>query len=397
MVSGQYNQDEWEPDPDALEVTRWAGDPARSSPVIVLSHPMDPYLKPLDAEADRSYFDIATSYIMDANNQAKLELPEVWLQELRNGGSERFNWIAIEGPELPPHEHASVRFDRLLGDDLIERSVVLIASELSEGVPLGSEFGLAVHGHVDQLETGDRRLRITGVAAALPFGPWADYLTTRQWPEPLRFSAEFDDRLRQRFASLLDLDAESLLFRGFRVAMEDGGQLIETRGVGLDRGEEDAPRLASEYVGRWIKKAVNDPIEPVALTKVSLVVSAGAGKANLFEPDPASQPVPMPRGPDDQDSPRRRRPRREKLDRFRPNQQPILPTPSGPLQSEYVEVHKSRFVLADGVTSGIKQIALPNTGTEIRPSIRSHEFSAIAPYYHLNEFFGWLLRFRIDP
>ena len=102
--------------------------------------------------------------------------------DLLTRGSGFFRWLPIGWPpEIPDDANAgdpfvSFRVERKSDDGiLIDQTVVLVASEWIPDHYLGSGFGIRVVAHVRR-QTSDNKyaIRITGMTASLPVGPYRD-------------------------------------------------------------------------------------------------------------------------------------------------------------------------------------------------------------------------------
>ena len=174
-IGGDDDQPEWAPSTYALHVTRWE-DPQDESPTtIVLSHPTAPFLRRLDTEDEEALRACALEYLNAANEQAELELPPRWLEDLgldEPPDAKVFGWAPIEDEDqsLPFASFWFTREDE--NQKLIDRTLVLMMTEQLGGELQGSEFGIRVVGHARSVGDQEDELRLTGLSAVLPFGPY---------------------------------------------------------------------------------------------------------------------------------------------------------------------------------------------------------------------------------
>jgi hypothetical protein len=383
----------WYPGEFALELGRWP-DPDDASPTtILLQHPSAPFVRWLDTGNEAELRAFAHAYLVQANDLAQLGLPVWWLDALHpDAAHPRFGWLAIDRPsdDERPDPRASFWFERRSEGETIDGTLILLAGELFKGQILGSEFGIRVVAHARRRGEEDE-VRITGMSASLPFGP---YRSEGSDPEVGELAIDLEDFLR-RMAGLvalpLSLQEDSVFFRGFRLGRnEEGTAQGELRGRGLAITDERYRAQATPYEFFATGTASGDgSMQMTSLRKTPLTASA-RGDARVFPRDPASRVGPQDTGKRRPMRPERARDPAASLDTYRVPEN--IARPQGYKDLEIIgrlQVLKSWYVLDDhtaplpGPLPAIKRVRLPGPG----PAIRSNDFSALNAYRNLGELF----------
>ena len=400
----------WNPGKFSLWSQGW-GDLNDALVSISLRHPTAPYpTAPLvvDTIGDDDMQQLANQYL-DAVNQNPniyrlIDLPKVQLSEspdLLTQGSGFFRWLPIGWPpENPDNANAgdpfvSFRVGRKSDDGIpIDQTVILVASEWIPKHYLGSGFGIRVVAHVQRTPANKYAIRITGLTASLPVGPYRD---PDVWDlvDKNQFATIFDERtlgpVKAEMSKQLGLKNQSVSVRGARISIaKDGTPRVEWQATSkpdAKGGRAKATPYSFVFSGT--------PMRAGALvSKVALVADATPGNAGVFPLDPASQEPPK--------DIRKRRPtrREDQLDYYRDEEEitaaelgplifpePPYPEPPGFFEDARVMVCPG-FVLADDATlpGDAKKVDLPDTGPDT-PFIRSNDFSAISAYNNVRQFF----------
>lgn len=405
----------WNPGKFSLWSQGW-GDLNDALVSISLRHPTAPFpTAPLivDTIDDDGMQKLANQYLDAVNKNPNIyrpiDLPPVQLTtstDLLTRGSGFFRWLPIGWPpENPDGANAgdpfvSFRVERKSDHGiLIDQTVVLVASEWIPDHYLGSGFGIRVVAHVRR-RTPDNKyaIRITGLTASLPVGPYRD-------PEV------WDLVEKKQFAKIFDEDTLALVKADISKQLGLKNQLVSVRGARISLADDSTPRVEWRATSKPDAKGgranatsysavfSGTPTQAGALvSKVELVADATPGDARVFPLDPASQ-----------DSPkhlRRRRPtrREDQLDYYR-DEEEITTSELDPLiyLEPGVSIEDARvmvcpgFVLADdtALPGDAKEVDLPDTGPDT-PFIRSNDFSAISAYNNVRQFFERLDAYGID-
>src|SRR5262249_31378402 len=115
----------------------------------------------------------------DSQNPSFTWLPIHWPSQDENFAEPFVSFRVARGPDPdPPHDSV----------ELADEAVILLASEwrrpkeTNQNGYLGSEFGLRVVFSVRPSKDGQLELRIIGMTASLPFGPYrTDGISTKRW------------------------------------------------------------------------------------------------------------------------------------------------------------------------------------------------------------------------
>ena len=296
----------WNPGKFSLWSQGW-GDLNDALISFSLRHPTAPFpTAPLivDTIGDDSMQQLANQYLDAVNKNPNIyrpiDLPPVQLTEssdLLTRGSGFFRWLPIAWPPENPDDanagdpFVSFRVERKSDDGiLIDQTVVLVASEWIPDHYLGSGFGIRVVAHVRR-RTSDNKyaIRITGMTASLPVGPYRD---PEVWDlvEKKQFAKIFDEDtlglVKADISKQLGLKNQSVSVRGARISLaDDGTPRVEWRATSkpdAKGGRAKATSYSAVFSGT--------PTQAGALvSKVALVADATPGNARVFPLDPASQ------------------------------------------------------------------------------------------------------------
>jgi len=393
----------WKPGRFALHRECWV-DPNDAAPTrILLQHPTAPFVAFLDTDDQKALQGAALAYLRQADELADLGLPATWLDSLEppieepsEETEERFfAWVPVGGGDAGGPV-GSFWFERRYERELIDRTAVLLASQRMKGGFLGSEFGIRVVAHVRPPDGGPFEVRITGMSASLPFGPYR--LEEEDEISPFDLDA-FMVSVAARVGPPLRLRANSVFSRGFRVGRIEGGRWhVEFRGRGLDGVEAGEP-LSS------VRHEISLPYEFIAvgtvsyegrvaissLKRIPLTACGAPGEARVFRRDPQAH--------GNAASVRHRRPSRteKRLDPCREFER-IKPTANADLEfdppaTNLSKILKTWYVLKDRRADGVKNVQLPGYG----PPIRSNDLSAVSAYRNLKQLFDRFMQYGIDP
>jgi hypothetical protein len=409
VAGGTGDASTWNPGKFALWSQNWGGNNAPIS--ISLRHPTAPFpATPLivDTIDDETMQELGSQYLDAVTNNHNIYLP-IHLPPVQSSTSDDllgrnsgfFRWLPIGWPSGKPDDpnagdpFVSFRVDRKSADGiLIDQTVILLASEWIPHHYLGSGFGIRVVAHVLQRTTDHKyAVRITGMTASLPFGP---YSTPDVWDlvNHDEFAKIFEEEtlglIKADMSRQLGLKHQSVSIRGARIAIDNAAPSVEWRATSKPDskgGRAKATPYSFVFSGT--------PTQAGALvSKVELVADATPGNALVFPLDPASQNPPL--------HLRKRRPtrREDKLDAYRDEEEitnaelePLIypeppdPEPAGFFEDARVMVCPG-FVLADdtALPGDAKKVDLPDTGSGT-PSVRSNDFSAISAYNNVRQFF----------
>jgi hypothetical protein len=350
-----------------------------------------------DATMQKLGFDYLSELKKRTDIDPPLRLPDRWLPQLdpdHPPADQTFRWLPIRWPSDDPKfadPFVSFRVVRSTGSELADEAVILLASEWSDGLKsayLGSEFGIRLVASVRRRSDDKRELRIIGMSASLPFGPYlTDGISTRDWESRRAFQTVLARKaeVRAAIAEQLRLDDESVHVRGVRIAEVDGRVQVVWRCTGraeTTEGRTDATPYSLVFAGT--------PSAPGTLiSKAELVADVTPGFARVFPLDPESKKGSI--------GVRKRRPTGSELelDKAREREkvtetgssQLIYPEPATGLSEQMIVEVCRGFVLGDRTyTSGTpKEVALPDTGPDA-PFIRSNDFAAISAYQNVKRF-----------
>jgi hypothetical protein len=408
-AGGTSDRPTWTPAKFAIWSQRW-DDPNEASPTpVLLHHPTAPYPdNPLVVDqvehSTKQIQRLALHYLREVNERTDIDpplrLPEPWLKQLDPDDvpaveKHTFRWLPIGWPSDDDDfadPFVSFRVVRETGGTVADEALILLASEWRQDAYLGSEFGIRVVASVRQSRSDNKReVRIVGMSASVPFGPYlTDGVSTRDWESQAAFQTilERKDDVRMEIARQLRLQDDSVRVRGVRIAeINDTDVQVEWRCTGKAEAtgsRTDATPYSFVFVGTPEQAGV-------LISKVELVADATPGFARVFGLDPESK-----RGPTPTDV-RKRRPTRseEELNKAREREEvtktgnsPLTyPEPSTGLREQMRVEACLGFVLDDRLyASGQpKVVKLPDTGPEA-PFIRSNDFAAISAYQNVKRF-----------
>ena len=394
VARGPRDSAEWHPSKYALWSERW-GDAANAPTSILLRHPTAPFLRTVPAIDSLNMEPVGNDYLeavaSNPDIDPPIKLPQVFTANSRDFFKRRFSgfirWLPLRWPPADldaldaGNPFVSFRVERKSrAGAVVDETVILVASEwIPDHAPdadantdpdhppsghyLGSGFGIRVVAHV-RPANGAYEIRITGMTASLPFGPYSTEevfkLLGKEGKEGKEgkntFAPIFEtDRLFQvktEMSAQLGLKNQSVSMRGARIATApDGTPRVQWQAA--SKPETDGSRTRTTPSSFVFS---GTPTEAGALvSKVELVADAlTPGHAWVFPLDPASQEPPT--------DLRKRRPTRseEALEHYRDDEEitahqadPLiypptpLPLPPGFIEDERVVVCPG-FVLADG-------------------------------------------------
>lgn len=414
VARGPRDSAEWHPSKYALWSERW-GDAANAPTSILLRHPTAPFLRTVPAIDDYNMQRVGNEYLEEVAKNRDIDppihLPPVFTtdsEEFFKRGSGFIRWLPLGWP--PAHldddkagdPFVSFRVERKSrAGELVDQTVILVASEWIPGKLkppghfLGSGFGIRVVAHVRRTN-GEYEIRITGMTASLPFGPYST-VQVFDLVKADAFAPIFEtDTIETQISEQLGLKNQSVSIRGVRIATASDGKtpLVQWQATSKLEPEGGRPR-ATPYSFVFS----GTPTEAGALvSKVELVADAVTpGHAWVFPLDPASQEPPT--------DLRKRHPTRseEALELYRDDEEitahqadPLIYQPAGSIEEEVMVC--PGFVLADGpppppYPGDPKTVDLPDTST---PLVRSNDFSAISAYNNVRQFFRRLDAYGID-
>jgi len=429
VARGPGDSPEWHPSKYALWSERW-GDADNTPTSILLRHPTAPFLVTVPAIDDSNMQRVGNEYLeaVASNDDIDppIDLPAVFTTDSREffkRGSGFIRWLPLGWPPADPdgddagNPFVSFRVEpKSHAGALVDQTVILVASEWipdldpapdadpdspPRGHFLGSGFGIRVVAHA-RPANGGYEIRITGMTASLPFGPYSTVkvfnLVKKNEFAPIFRTASLS-RVKAEMSEQLGLKNQSVSIRGVRIATASDGTPDGTPSVqwqAASKPETDGGRTkATPYSFVFF----GTPKEAGALvSKVELVADAVTpGHAWVFPLDPASQEPPT--------DLRKRRPTRseEALEHYRDYEEitahqadPLIYPPTGSVEEEVLVC--PGFVLADGPPpppspGDPKTVDLP--GTSI-PLVRSNDFAAISAYNNVRQFFQRLDAYGID-
>ena len=381
----------WEPGKFALHRERWV-DPNDAGPTtILLEHPTAPFVRLLDTGDEQALQAAALAYLREADALAELGLPPTWLDSLETPDQGHFSWVSVErdkGAGLV----GSFWLERAAEGELFDRTLVLLASQHLKGIFLGSEFGIRVAAHVHPRKQGPVEVRIRGMSASLPFGPYRLEAVREDWEVGDLAALDlnpFMDRVAALVSPALRLRARSVFSRGIRLGRTFAGTWqVEVRGRGLDGVENGEPvsSVPYEFIATGTLSREGD-VTISSFKRIPLIACAQPGDARVFQRDPPSQGGSA--------SMRRRRPGRsdDELDPYRRFER-IAATANANLEiAGRRRVLKTLYVLEDRLAAGTKNVQLPGIG----PPVRTNDFSAVSAYRNLGQLFNRFMLYGIDP
>ena len=401
----------------ALWSEHWVDANDTSPTAVLLRHPTAPFVAQLDrASAIRQVgYDYLIAAKENPNIDPAIELPQSWLDALnpqKLGEADiTFAWLPIGWPptssakvvdDTPP-AFASFRVDRTSQEDgrPLDDTIVLLATECYKDTtsPVGSGFGIRILAHTRPDKPSE--LRITGMSASLPFGPYrATGLSTDDKGEDKRSlildaisivrDKDKEPAFRAQIASTLGIDP-SFQIRGIRAARTGEDVTLEFRCMGkVDAGQTNP--VPYMFVFSTTFTPENGPGTPVLLSKDPLAAEVD-GHAFVFTIDPASQG-----GAKDI---RSRRPTRSEhqLEHYWTEEQ-ITDGARDPLvfplrnAANRDDLDETRIVLCPGFVQRDPR-PTPQAPDEIKyvelagtvPLVRSNDFAAINALWHVEHFF----------
>lgn len=433
VARGPRDSAEWHPSKYALWSERW-GDAANAPTSILLRHPTAPFLRTVRAINDLNMQRVGKDYLEAVADNPDIDPPidlrGVFKTNSRDFFKRRFStffrWLPLGWPPVHPggddpgSPFVSFRVKRKSrAGAVVDQTVILVASEWipdpssdlkPPGHFLGSGFGIRVVAHV-RPTNGKYEVRITGMTASLPFGPYSTVQVFSLMKEkadafaPI-FKTDQLSLVKAEISEQLGLKNQSVSIRGARIATTSDGKtpLVQWQATSKPETEHGRTRVTP-----YSFVFSGTPTEAGALvSKVELVADAVTpGHAWVFPLDPASQEPPT--------DLRKRRPTRseEALEHYRDNEEitadeadpliypePPYPEPAGFIEDVRVVVCPA-FVLADGPPYPYpyppppypKTVDLPDT---LRPLVRSNDFAAISAYNNVRQFFQRLDAYGID-
>ena len=405
---------EWHPGKYALWSERW-GDAANAPTSILLRHPTAPFLATVPVIDDSNMQRVGNEYLeavaRNGDIDPPIHLPPVFTTDskdfFKRRGSGFIRWLPLGWPPAKPdyddagNPFVSFRVERKSRTTVVDQTVILVASEWipdklkPPGHFLGSGFGIRVVAHV-RPTNGEYEIRITGMTASLPFGPYST-VQVFDLVEADQFAPIFEtDTIETQISEQLGLKNQSVSIRGVRIATASDGKTPLVQWQATSKPDTEGGRTR---VTPYSLVFSGTPTEAGALvSKVELVADAVTpGHAWVFPLDPASQEPPT--------DLRKRRPTRteEALEHFRDNEKitahradPLIYQRAGSIEEEVLVC--PGFVLADGPPpppnpGDPKTVDLPDTST---PRVRSNDFAAISAYDNVRQFFQRLEAYGID-
>ena len=329
---GADSRSPWNPSEFAFWSQRW-GDPNdenQTYPTIVwLRHPTAPFMATVTGDNfEHDLQKVAYDYLVAANNNPlinpSLELPGDWLDALDPDGPgphpelfPSFGWLRIGWPTADTHVRPMASFVARrtnASEGPADLMVILLASQTVLDTPVGFEFGIRVVAHVRQTSQSEFEIRITGMSASLPFGPF------RLERLPPRAAIARERRLRiepkavtdflmsvafkSMVANMLNLESDTVVKQGMRLSpfrpgrREGESQIdIQLNFAGQSKrerpGSPDSVNPEPYYslvFATTLTHTDADGFRPSPLALVSkTALVAEAGPARIFPIDPASQ------------------------------------------------------------------------------------------------------------
>ncbi len=292
----------WNPGPRALRAEHVAHPVGEGPTVVLLHHPLDPFVAWIPDGGDAAVQAAAWAYLQEAAPRLTVEgqsvdswLPADWIGALAEAAEGQpgpraatFGWMPIN---WPPDESSAQRPQPWFGSMRIgpadaSHVVALYASQrLDADRFLGSGFGLRVVLRLLRRSDAGFDASVTSFSATLPFGVFRDHparaddLATltgwvASWPNGERFP------FRTSIAGATGLDGATIALTGLRAARPPGrAWRIEVRGVGH---KVDAALPVYAYT------AVTDEEGRTALLHCTPLVADAVGHARVFAHEPAS-------------------------------------------------------------------------------------------------------------
>jgi hypothetical protein len=394
---------EWEPAAFALSISR-ESHPTDSGPTsIVLSHLASPFTARMNADDDLQIFAYAHEYLRKANFHGNLGIPEYWVQALDpHSVSSRpfFGWLPIRRGDRSGDPMASFFVERRSGGVLIDRTLVLLASERLGGKFIASEFGIRMPIYVRDIPDSNlSEMRLAGLSASLPFGVYSSAgIDTLDWGDSQqRELLKSLPQSRSLIAFALGLDPETVRFRGFRCGRIDTGEWqFELRGVGSTEQylpseaanvESDIAVTPYEFLAVGTTDGRKFPVSLTALRKFPVVGDGRRGEARLFLQDAASH--------GSKTNIRKRRVTRAEaeLDLCRTTERIFAGERGALVERGHFRVVRTPFVHNDTPIGRDKRVRLPGRG----PSVRSNTLSAVGAFWALKDLFKRFDDYRINP
>lgn len=414
----------WTPSKFALWSQRWI-DPTDGSPTaVVLRHSTAPFPdepavvdeiddSTIDGRIRKLAFDYLTIVSEHPQIDPALDLPPTWRDQLDpeqvpSVEDHTFRWLPSRVQPENPEPFVSFRVIRGPGATPIDQTIILLASEWRFDAYLGSEFGIRVVAHAQQRSDQKFEVRITGMSASLPFGPYSTAgVSTRSWRSQRAFeiASESAPAARAEMAKTLGLEDDSVKIRGLRLANATDDNTAEFD----DDRLEETTQVERRCTGK--AKATGDHADPTyysfvflgtprtagaLVSKVELVADATPGQARIFPRDPPSQ------GTRQNIRTRRRTRSEQELDNYRKYVQ-ITAGQKDPLQYPWPSGADMKvlvcpgFVLEDRkppiVPGDTKEVDLPGTG----PAVRSNDLSAIMAFWNVAQLFTRLDAYGLPP
>lgn len=363
----------WPPDQDAVELETWAHPGNGGVPrTALIRHPTAPFNRLVAIDEFEAVVEAAYEYLLLIKSEVGLQIPGKWLQALKRGASNPdFGWLPLEPEDRrSPLAFGSLRVDDVIEDRLVNRTVVLLATQLSDGQPIGSELGLRIV--VDAPPDGSARgIRITGMSATLPnkpeLDPVAALLRTRSLVEILI-------AIRADLAAFAAVRPDTLTIRGLRLAEAHSEKpYIEVRARALSVTREPNVQEPYEILAKLVPQD-GSPATPQVNTVNRILLSSCSGamhKMQDFPIDPASHAGSK--------LWRRRRPTRTQEQLAAELEDDILPQ-TLEIAGQFA-VEQTWFVPGDH-PPGVKTVSL---ATQLE--IRSNDFTAVSTFHNLRELF----------
>ncbi|NWG73351.1 MAG: hypothetical protein HXY24_01860 [Rubrivivax sp.] len=392
----------WDPPPHTVQFEQRAHPTGEGPVVLLLHHPLDPFVVAIEDSGDRSLQAAARAYLnalerlhVDGRS-VRSRLPAEWIDALAgearredDGPLTAFGWMPVDWPPTSPEQAAqqpagSMRIGPADGD----HAVVLFASErLDSSRFRGSGFGLRIVLRLRRPEPDGRiEASVTSFAASLPFGVWsrpvaaADLADLPQWLST--WSTERRDDVVRGLAQVAGLDERTIGLTGLRLARPtEDSWAIEVRGVGSRPG---GGTMLYAYT------ALADEAGRTSLLHCTpLVADAVPGDARVFDKDPASSSSTL--------AVRERRPTRDEatLETFRVNETIAAGHAKAPLVhgSELAVQPCARFVREDRGRTAPPAFDLPGTG----PPVCSDTAAAVQGFRHGRELLERLRAYGLPP
>ena len=275
VARGPRDSADWHPSKYALWSERW-GDAANTPTSILLRHPTAPFLKTVPAVDDFNMQGVGNEYIeavaKNRDIDPPIDLPKVFTTNSRDFFKRRhfaglMRWMPLRWPPAHPggakagDPFVSFRVERKSrAGAVVDQTVILVASEWipdpgshlrPPGHFLGSGFGIRVVAHV-RPKNGKYEIRITGMTASLPFGPYStakvfDLLRKdrKKAFAPIFRTASLS-KVKAEMSEQLDLKNQSVSIRGVRIATTSDGKTSRRSSRGCTRRHARAQPAIAE-------------------------------------------------------------------------------------------------------------------------------------------------------